>query len=61
MDYREDRELFFTAPMSISKKDFARIRERLNAFIKEAVEIAKESQAEELCCLNIDFFNSEAK
>lgn len=56
LDNRTTRELFFTAPMSISKKDFNRIREMLNVFVKEAVEIAKDSTAEEVVGLNIDFF-----
>ncbi|MGE3260260.1 MAG: TIGR02147 family protein [Bacteriovoracia bacterium] len=60
MDFREEAELFFTAPMSISKKDFAAIREKLNVVIKEAVEVAKASRSEDLFCLNIDFFQSEA-
>lgn len=56
MDFREDSELFFTAPMSISKKDFSAIREKLNAAIKQVVDIAKLSSPEDLFCLNIDFF-----
>lgn len=56
MDTRSEEELFFTAPMSISLKDFDRIRERINVLIKEAVDIAKDSPAEEIVCLNIDFF-----
>ncbi|MGZ3651712.1 MAG: TIGR02147 family protein [Bdellovibrionota bacterium] len=58
MDDREPDELFFTAPISISRADFAVIREKLNVAIKEAVEVAKESPAEDLFCLNIDFFRS---
>jgi uncharacterized protein (TIGR02147 family) len=56
MDLRSHEELFFTAPMSISKKDFENIREKINRLIKEAVDIAKESAAEDVACLNIDFF-----
>lgn len=56
MDFRDDAELFFTAPMSISRKDFLVLREKLNVILKEVVEIAKASPAEDLFCLNIDFF-----
>jgi uncharacterized protein (TIGR02147 family) len=59
MDVREQSELFFTAPMSISRKDFALIRERLNALVKEIVDIAKASVSEDLFCLNIDFFEAK--
>ena len=58
MDFREPSELFFTAPMSIAKKDFDQLREKLNVMIKECVELAKNSPAEHLVCLNIDFFRS---
>ena len=56
MDTRENQELFFSAPMSIAKIDFEKIRENLNLNIKSIVEIAKASSAEDLVCLNIDFF-----
>lgn len=56
MDSRQKEELFFTSPMSISKKDFEVLREKLNVAIKEVVDVAKESPAEEIVCLNIDFF-----
>lgn len=56
MDHRQPSELFFSAPMSISKKDFAVIREQLNLAIKKMVDIAKDSPAEDVVCLNIDFF-----
>ncbi len=56
MDTRSDEELFFTGPMSIAKSDFDLLREKLNKLIKEVVEVAKKSEAEEVVCLNIDFF-----
>lgn len=59
MDTRESAELFFTSPMSISVKDFDVIRERLNIALKGIVDIAKESPAEEVVCLNIDFFKTQ--
>ena len=58
MDTREGAELFFTAPMSIAKKDFDVIREKLTVAVKSVVEVAKDSTAEEVVCLNIDFFRT---
>lgn len=58
MDTRAESELFFTAPMSIAKKDFLLIREKVTRMIKEIVDTAKDSQAEDVVCLNIDFFKN---
>lgn len=49
-------EMNFTAPMSISKKDFLLIREKIVKLIQEAIEVAKASEAEDLATLTIDFF-----
>ncbi len=49
-------EINFTAPMSISKKDFPVIREKIVKLIQETVEIAKASDAQDLATLTIDFF-----
>lgn len=49
-------ELMYTGPISISKNDFEKIRNKLTEFIKEFSNTAIESQAEELACLNLDFF-----
>ncbi|WP_413584881.1 TIGR02147 family protein [Bdellovibrio sp. HCB274] len=49
-------ELNFTAPMSISNKDFTIIREKIVKLIQEAVEVAKASNSEDLATLTIDFF-----
>lgn len=59
MDTRDGSELFFTAPMSISKSDFKIIREKLNLIVKEIVEVAKDSKSDQVTCLNIDFFKVE--
>lgn len=59
MDSRKNDELFFTAPMSIAKKDFQVIREKLNLAIKEIVEVVTHSESEEIVCLNIDMFKVE--
>ena len=59
MDQRQEPELFFTGPMSLNKKDFASIREKLNILIKDVVSVVKETSPEELFCLNIDFFRAD--
>jgi uncharacterized protein (TIGR02147 family) len=48
-------ELMFTGPMSLSHADFAMFREELVVLIKRAFQIAKDSDAEQLVCLNIDW------
>jgi uncharacterized protein (TIGR02147 family) len=49
-------EINFTAPMSISRKDFPVIREKIVKLIQETVEVAKASEAQDLATLTIDFF-----
>ena len=59
MDHREETELFYTAPMSMSHQDFLRIRELLVEVVQKSLVICKDSPAENVYCLNIDFFRSE--
>lgn len=49
-------ELMFTAPMSLSESDFKKIRETLAEVIKSASLTVKESEAQSIACLNIDWF-----
>lgn len=56
MDNRQEKELFFTSPMSISEKDLIKIREVLSKSIQSSLDICKDSSAEKVVCLNIDFF-----
>lgn len=51
-----DSELMFTAPISISKDDFDNLRERTIEFIKNFLATVHNSPAEEIACLNLDFF-----
>jgi len=56
-NFISDDELIFTSPMSISKKGFERFRKELQAFIKTLyADLPQLGDAEELVCLNIDFF-----
>jgi len=52
----EKTELMYTAPVSLSKKDFDILREDMVVFIKKFLEKVHASPAEEIACLNIDFF-----
>lgn len=58
MDNREQTELFFTSPLSISREDFGKIREILAKTVQTSMAICKDSPAEEVYCLNIDFFKA---
>lgn len=56
LDRAQTDELHFTGPMSVSKKDFLVIREKIVKLIQENIEIIKESDAEDVASLTIDFF-----
>ena len=51
-----EHELMFTAPISLSKKDFEHLREETILFIKNFLKSVHASPAEEIACLNLDFF-----
>lgn len=51
-----DDEMMFTGQVSISREDFQYLREQLAGFLKTAAEKVKDSPAEELACLNLDWF-----
>lgn len=55
-DRIQAEEMMYTAPISVSKADFKKIRGRLADVIKEVTDVAIQSEAEELACFNIDFF-----
>lgn len=48
-------ELAFTSPVSLSRSDMTKVKERLLVTIQEVVDLAKQSPAEELVFLNIDW------
>lgn len=54
LDQTSTEHLHFTAPISISKKDYHIIREKIVKLIQESVDIVKQSNAEDLATLNID-------
>lgn len=49
-------DLGFTAPLTISKKDFKKVKTYLLDVIKQTGEIVDKTNPEELACLNIDLF-----
>lgn len=51
-----EADLFYSAPMSLSKDLAIKIRERLPEFIKQIVNEVGESPSEVVRCLNIDWF-----
>lgn len=51
-----DNELLFTAPVSLAKEDFEKLREEMIIFIKKFLDTVHASPAEEIACLNLDFF-----
>lgn len=55
-DQIPEDELVFTAPMTLSRADFQKLREEILQLIKSMYSTVKASPAEELACLNIDFF-----
>lgn len=51
-----EQELMFTAPLSIARGDLAHVREEIMTLIKKLSDTVKESEAEDVGCLNIDLF-----
>lgn len=51
-----ERELMYTSQVSISEKDFAALREEMTKFIKSFLDKVHASPAEEIACLNMDWF-----
>jgi uncharacterized protein (TIGR02147 family) len=52
----EDEEIMYSAPLTISLKDMAIIRERIIRFIEELKKTVEASQPDRVACLNIDWF-----
>jgi len=55
-DSLDPEELMYTSPVSLSREDFKIIREDLVLMIKKVLDRVHPSPAEEVACLNIDFF-----
>ncbi len=55
LPFTEKSDLLFTAPASVSRKDFRKVRDLLLDSIESCAGIIKDSPAEELALLNIDW------
>lgn len=51
-----DEELMYSTNISLSKKDFQKLREEMVRFIQEFQKTVKDSPAEDLAQFNLDFF-----
>lgn len=56
MNFSEEKNLFYTAPMSLSKEAAEKIRQELPTFIEKINKLVVESDSETVRCLNIDYF-----
>ena len=56
MDQKQKNSLYFTAPVSIAKKDVPQVRKILVDTIEKISYVVEESPEEDLACLNIDWF-----
>ncbi len=48
-------ELAFTAPVSVSRADIPKIRAKLLATIEDVAKLVRDSESQELACLNLDW------
>lgn len=57
----DETELMFTAPISLSRKDFLVLREKMVELVKQMMELVGNSEPEEVACFNLDLFKVVAK
>ncbi len=57
LEKASNRELFFTAPLTVSKKDLKKIKAILLNTVQEVSGVIDTTTPEELACLSIDLFN----
>lgn len=57
LDLQNAEDLNFTAPLSLSKKDFDKIREEMMVLIQSVYKTVKDTDPENIYCINIDFFS----
>ena len=56
MELKRDADMYFTSPMSLSKKALEEIRTLLPSIIQQVMKISGPSTSEVVACLNIDWF-----
>ena len=60
IDHMTDQELMYTAPFSVSEKDFSILREQMVGIIQEFLKTVKASKGETVACFNLDLFKLTA-
>jgi uncharacterized protein (TIGR02147 family) len=55
-DRKTERAMIFTCPFSVSKVDFEKIRSEIAELLEKFSKTIKETNAEDVACLNIDLF-----
>ena len=55
-DQPKEKDLSFTAPLSLSRKDYDQLREEMVGLIKKVSDKVNETSPEEIYCFNMDFF-----
>jgi hypothetical protein len=48
--------MMFTTTISLSRSDFTRLREILSAFVKTTSQVIKETEPDDVACVNLDLF-----
>lgn len=56
LDRPVDEDLTFTGPLSASQEDFELLREEMVKLIQRVSSVVKDSKAQDIYCLNLDFF-----
>ncbi len=56
MEKRDSKDLFFTAPLTISDQDYAKVRALLLELIEKLGKIVAPSPAQTLSCIGLDWF-----
>ncbi len=51
-----DEEMMFTTTLSLSRGDFVRLREILSEFVKTTSQMIKETDPDDVACINLDLF-----
>lgn len=57
LDQLNESDITFTAPLTLSKQDFVELRQSILTFIDGVYKRVKETEPEDMYCLNIDFFS----
>lgn len=52
-----EEEMMYTSPLTISKKDFQKVKEKILQLIADTSKIVKNTEPEQMACLCLDFFH----